>query len=98
MITRIVKMDFNLEDVPVFLSMIETAYPSISNFNGCLSLEVVQDTEQPNLFFTYSTWVSEDSLNDYRKSELFQTIWPKTKALFAAKPETWTLTKLNLKQ
>jgi (4S)-4-hydroxy-5-phosphonooxypentane-2,3-dione isomerase len=30
-------------------------------------------------------------LNAYRESELFKFIWPRTKALFNAKPEAWTL-------
>lgn len=95
MITRIVKMTFNDEAVSEFLQIIENAHHRIRNTPGCLSLDVVQDLRNPNIFFTYSKWVDEDKLNEYRDSTLFREVWPSTKRLFAAKPETWTLKELK---
>ena len=45
-------------------------------------------------FFTYSYWDSENDLNNYRKSELFNEVWTFTKKLFNAKPEAWSVEKL----
>jgi heme-degrading monooxygenase HmoA len=41
--------------------------------------------------FTVSIWESEDDLNAYRNSELFENTWAKTKVLFNDKPEAWSL-------
>ena len=46
-------------------------------------------------FFTYSYWVNEDALNNYKYSELFQGIWAVTKPMFNAKPEAWSVDKLE---
>jgi len=37
-------------------------------------------------------WESEEALNAYRKSELFGSVWPKTKACFANPAEAWSTT------
>ena len=59
------------------------------NINSFLSIF------EANIFFTYSFWSSETALNEYRNSELFKAIWIKTKVLFSAKPEAWSLDKLE---
>ena len=48
-----------------------------------------------NVLFTYSHWEDEESLNNYRISETFKEVWPQTKALFAAKPQAFSLEKLE---
>ena len=63
----------------------------IRSFDGCSHLELWQQAGTSNVFFTYSWWESEDHLNKYRFSELFKDTWAKTKALFAAKPEAWSV-------
>jgi quinol monooxygenase YgiN len=95
MIVRIVKMTFQTEAVPEFLHIMKKSHHRIRSSTGCISLEVIQDLYQQNVFFTYSKWEDESNLNDYRNSEIFHEVWPATKALFAAKPETWTLQPLT---
>jgi len=91
MITRIVKMTFKVEFSEKFAEFTQEVKPKIQAVEGCLQLEMLRDADNPNTFFTYSKWQSIDSLNNYRKSELFGEVWPKTKTWFAEKPETWTV-------
>ncbi|MCK6649791.1 MAG: antibiotic biosynthesis monooxygenase [Bacteroidia bacterium] len=91
MIIRIVKMTFQQEKVSEFLSVFNESKTFIRNMPGCSHLELLNDINSPTVFFTYSYWDSEDALNTYRNSELFSTVWLKTKVLFSAKPEAWSV-------
>ncbi|MDO1500480.1 antibiotic biosynthesis monooxygenase family protein [Winogradskyella maritima] len=91
MLVRVVKLSFKPEDIETFLANFETNKDKIRNFEGCEHLELWQDEYKSNQFFTYSHWVSEDALNNYRQSELFKNVWSKTKPLFNAKPEAWSV-------
>ncbi len=93
MIIRIVKMTFAPEKVNDFLEIFNTSKLLIRNFKGCSHLELLNDINQPNIFFTYSYWQEESNLNNYRDSELFAGVWAKTKILFNAKPEAWSVTQ-----
>ena len=91
MIIRIVKMTFRPECIPDFTALFEERKATIKGFEGCTHLELWQDSTHTNVFFTYSHWQSEDYLNHYRFSEFFKDTWTKTKALFADKPEAWSV-------
>ena len=93
MITRIVKMTFSLENVNSFLETFYASKNKIRTFEGCQGLELLQDIDNDHVFFTYSYWKSQEDLNNYRKSELFNTVWSKTKILFSEKPEAWSCVK-----
>ncbi len=94
MIKRIVKMSFKPESIEVFKTIFETNWQRIKGFDGCTHVELLQDENNPSVFFTYSLWQSEEHLNKYRNSELFNTVWAGTKILFNAKPEAWTVKQL----
>lgn len=91
MIIRIVKMNFEPEKVDEFLELFNSSKDLIRNFKGCSHLELLNDLKSGTIFFTYSWWESEADLNNYRNSELFENVWSKTKILFSAKPEAWSL-------
>jgi len=91
MIIRIVKMTFIPEKVNDFLEVFNASKQLIRNFEGCSHLELLNDINSGNIFFTYSYWVSEEALNKYRNSELFAGVWSRTKILFAAKTEAWSV-------
>ena len=93
MLVRIVKLTFKTEHIHEFEGIFEASNELISNFEGCVSVDLLQDIANPNVFFTYSHWQSEDHLNAYRNSKVFKTIWGKTKILFSDKPEAWSLQK-----
>jgi len=94
MIVRIVKMSFEENKIEDFLKNFHQNKEKIRDFKGCLFLELYQEKDNPNVFFTYSYWDSEIDLNNYRKSELFIRVWAKTKAMFNAKPEAWSVDKV----
>lgn len=91
MITRIVKLTIAPDRVEEFKSIFVDNQNHIARFPGCNSLEVLRDTRYPNVFFTYSKWETEDSIENYRKSELFQGIWKNAKKTFCGKAEAWSL-------
>jgi len=94
MLTRVVKMNFRSEEVETFKAIFGEIREQIRHFDGCMYLELFQQHNRPELFFTYSVWKSETHLEAYRHSELFQTTWSRTRALFAEKAEAWTLDSL----
>jgi quinol monooxygenase YgiN len=91
MIVRIVKMTFIPEKVEPFLQVFNEVKNKIRAFDGALHLELLQDTKHSNILITYSIWESDISLEKYRNSELFKTTWARTKILFNAPAEAWTL-------
>lgn len=90
MITRIVKLGFKPEKVDEFLAIFEASKEKIRNFEGCQQLQLLREKTEGTTFFTYSYWESEEHLNRYRESELFQTTWNSTKVLFNQKPAAWS--------
>lgn len=95
MIIRIVKMTFQPDEVVNFLKIFNSSKQYIRNMEGCTHLELLNDINTPNIFFTYSHWLTENDLNNYRKSELFKSVWGKTKILFCAKPEAWSVKRFE---
>ncbi|MBK7182085.1 MAG: antibiotic biosynthesis monooxygenase [Bacteroidetes bacterium] len=91
MIIRIVKMTFMPEKVETFLEVFHASKQFIRAMPGCNHLELLNDINSSNIFFTYSYWDSETDLNNYRDSDLFKEVWSNTKILFEAKPEAWSV-------
>lgn len=94
MITRIVKLTFQEEKTDDFLQIFEESKESIRQFPGCRHLELWREKKDLSVFFTYSCWESEEKLNRYRESEVFRQTWSRTRALFAKKPQAWSLEKI----
>ena len=93
MIIRIVKMEFNPDQVEEFQSIFHATKEKIRSQPGCQHLELLRDLNQPNVFMTYSYWDAEKDLNNYRNSELFGIVWSQTKVLFCAKPMAWSVNR-----
>lgn len=91
MITRIVKMSFNPESVETFRVIFYGSKKMISEFEGCLDLDLFKDTKDDSTYFTISRWRTENDLNNYRESYLFRSTWSKVKPLFSKKAEAWSL-------
>ena len=94
MFVRIVKMSFHEENIPAFLENFDLMKNKIRNAEGNRFLELYQDKNNKNIFFTYSYWETEKDLENYKQSELFYDVWAFTKKLFNAKPEAWSVDKL----
>lgn len=98
MIKRIVQMTFDPRHTGAFRQLFEERQDQIRNFEGCTFLELWQDIQEPNIFFTHSTWVSENALNHYRNSAFFKDTWMHTKALFATKAQAWSVAIISEKR
>ena len=94
MITRIVKLTISHAKKEEFKSIFFTNKDYIKGFEGCLHVELLQDKKYDNVFFTFSKWEGADSIEKYRKSELFRGVLKKTKACFCAPPEAWSADQL----
>lgn len=95
MIIRIVKMTFKPELVPEFKVLFEERMDRIRNAEGCTHLELLQDENREDCFFTYSHWDRAEDLENYRHSELFKETWALTKQLFSEKAEAWSLKQIQ---
>ncbi len=95
MLTRIVKMVFDPKGIEEFQEIFEANKHRIRGFEGCKSVVLLQDINQESIFFTYSHWKDEAALNNYRNSDTFKEIWGKTKPLFSAKAEAWSVSEIN---
>ncbi|GGD40739.1 putative quinol monooxygenase [Muriicola marianensis] len=91
MITRIVKLHFKKENISSFERIFGETRDVIRNFDGCVLLELYQDTADPSTFFTYSKWETEEDLEAYRNSDFFKVVWANTKKLFRQKAEAWSV-------
>ncbi|NLP56632.1 putative quinol monooxygenase [Lutibacter sp. B1] len=95
MFIRIVKMSFDNSKIETFLKNFNSNKTKIRNFEGCRLLELYKDKNNSSIFFTYSYWESETHLEAYRNSDLFKTVWAKTKVLFNDKPQAWSVDKIE---
>ncbi|MBT8258970.1 MAG: antibiotic biosynthesis monooxygenase [Bacteroidia bacterium] len=94
MLIRIVKMNFKTEEIDNFLELFSRYKNDIRKSTGCCGLELYQDIDELNMFFTYSFWESQQDLEHYRQSEIFKMVWPKTKAMFKDKAHAWSVNKI----
>jgi quinol monooxygenase YgiN len=94
MIKRFVKMTFKPENIETFKNIFESSKNLIAARDGCRHVELLQDINDPCVFFTLSMWDDPQNLEAYRQSELFTGVWAKTKILFDAKPEAWSVKQL----
>lgn len=94
MLTRIVKMEFKSGEVVNFLSKFDMVKEKIRAFDGCTFLELYQDKNNKNIFFTYSKWEKESDLENYRSSNIFRSVWTTTKPMFRSKAKAWSIDTL----
>lgn len=90
-LVRIVRMRFTPEGVDAFLEIFHANYEAIRHFSGCTHLDLLRDVSDPLCYSTLSHWDSEDALEQYRKSELFSSVWGRVKPLFAERPVAWSM-------
>lgn len=93
MLVRIVKLTLQEDRVEDFKTYFDSIKDRVRNSPGCSFLEVYQDLDNPNVFFTYSYWNEAESLEQYRHSNVFLEIWPYVKTMFAQRAEAWSVNK-----
>jgi len=87
-------MTFHPEKVDEFVEVFKIAKPRIEAFSGCEKVQMMRDLDQRNICFTFSYWDSKESLEEYRKSDLFTSTWEKAKQLFSDRPEAWSMDQM----
>jgi heme oxygenase (mycobilin-producing) len=93
MIIRVVRMHFTEAGVEEFLEIFHRNKIAIRNFPGCTHLQLLKDAEDETVYTTLSHWNDEESLEAYRKSELFGSVWGRVKTLFAERTQAFSLKK-----
>ena len=93
MIIRIVKMHFTDAGVAEFLEIFNANKAAIRSFGGCTHLELLKDVDDDTAYATLSHWNDEQSLENYRKSELFSSVWGRVKTLFSKPTQAFSLQK-----
>ena len=86
-------MHFTEAGVDEFLGIFNGNKIAIRNFPGCTHLELLKDADDPFTYTTLSYWNDEQSLEAYRKSELFGSVWGRVKTLFSERSQAFSLKK-----
>lgn len=93
MIIRIVRMHFTEAGVDEFLDIFNQHKEAIRGFPGCQHLQLLKDAEDAGCYTTLSHWDKAESLENYRKSELFGKVWGRVKTLFSERTQAFSLEK-----
>ena len=88
-------MTFREDSSETFKEFTITIKDKIRSFEGCLHLDIFRDIKNPNIFFTYSHWDTEEHLYKYRYSDFFKKTWAKTKQWFDDKPSAWSVENIS---
>jgi heme-degrading monooxygenase HmoA len=86
-------MHFTEAGVDEFLEIFNANKAAIRSFPGCLHLQLLKDLNDSNTYTTLSHWDNEQSLENYRKSELFGSVWGRVKTLFSERSQAFSLQK-----
>ena len=93
---RVVKLTFKEEHIRDFEDLFMLRKEKIRTVEGCTHLELWQDEEEANIFYTYSLWQNEIALLHYRNSSFFRETWYHTRQMFSAKAEAWSLNQVEI--
>ena len=93
MIIRIVRMHFTEAGVEEFLQIFNQHKEAIRNVQGCTHLQLLKDVDDPLTYTTLSYWDNSQSLDRYRKSDLFGRVWGSVKTLFSERSQAFSLEK-----
>jgi quinol monooxygenase YgiN len=87
-------MHFTETGVTAFLEIFKRNQVAIRNVQGCTHLELLKDVKNPLIFTTISHWKQAQDLENYRQSELFNSVWSQVKRLFSARTEAFSMEKV----
>ncbi len=86
-------MHFTEAGVEEFLQIFNKNKTAIRNFPGCSHLQLLKDVDDPTIYTTLSYWDKKESLENYRKSDLFGQVWGRVKTLFSERSQAFSLEK-----
>jgi len=93
--TRIVRLEFKPQHTGDFIQLFNNRKEKIRRVPGCTFLELWQDHEQENIFYTYSLWQSPNDLTNYRSSDFFTDTWQTIKPWFNAPAQAFSANTLQ---
>lgn len=93
MLIRIVRMHFTEAGLDEFLEIFNENKKAIRDFPGCTHLQLLKDSEDPCCYTTLSHWDQAQSLENYRNSALFGSVWGRVKTLFSERTQAFSLEK-----
>jgi len=91
MMTRFVRLSFQVEHREAFLEIFAKHKISIQDFEGLQEIKLLEEMENPGVFFTHSIWDSHVCLENYRDSAYFRKIWSTIKPWFNERAQAWSL-------
>jgi quinol monooxygenase YgiN len=94
MLIRFVKLTIATEHIDTFKNHFASVREKIRASPGNLHAELLQDLNNPQIFFTHSHWEKPEDLETYRQSAFFDQVWRYTKTLFSEKAEAWSVMKV----
>jgi len=86
-------MHFTQSGVEEFLQIFNENKHAIRNVKGCSHLQLLKDIHNPLIYTTLSHWDNAESLELYRHSELFKSVWGRVKTLFFERSQAYSLEK-----
>lgn len=86
-------MHFTEAGVQEFLEIFNANRNAIGTFDGCTHLELMRDLDDERVYTTLSHWKDAESLERYRKSELFVSVWGRVKPLFAERTQAFSMVR-----
>lgn len=95
MLHRIVRMEFSTETKALFIETFYKKQPLIEAFEGCQSVQLMEDHESEMVLYTSSIWDKNESLQKYRNSAMFAETWKYVKPMFTSKAQAFSLTKFT---
>lgn len=99
MIKRIVRL--TLKDntsKAAFEEIYNRRNPHKNGVQGCHDVKVMKDVNEENIYYTVSTWESNDDLEAYRHSDYFKETWPMVKAHLATRAKAFSLMEIDEKK
>lgn len=96
MLYRVVHMVFKEDKIDDFIKLFYNKQALIEANEGCKKVWLMTDSRNKYAMATWSLWESEDHLNKYRHSEMFEDTWKTVKPMFAEKAKAYSLIKHEL--
>ena len=90
----IVKMSVRTDKVKDFIKYFEKYSEKIKSFDGCEHHDFLDDKNDKNTFFTYTTWKSEQKIEHYRRSDTHRLHKEKIKEFYEKDDIAWTVEKI----
>lgn len=89
-LSRIVMLYFEPGFARTFEEIFEKHRKRLLDLDGCDEVKVYRGADNSDDFITVSRWRDDESLQAYRKSELFREVWSKVKPRFRKRAEAFS--------